>query len=100
MAKSACKVIPAPTLILHSLDKPSHFGHLVMENEKLRRKLHKTQQRRDHYAKLYYRTLAELDETKWALTMAKEKIREFKSQGIGMCMCLCVCVLGVHPLTS
>ena len=53
-----------------------------MDNEKLHRKLHKTQQRRDHYAKLYYRTLAELDETKWELSMAKEKIRELKSQGI------------------
>ena len=59
----------------------TEMAHLVIENEKLRRKLKKAHHRRDHYARLYYRVLAELDETKWELSVARGKIRELKSQG-------------------
>ena len=62
---------------------PTEMAQLMMQNEKLHRKVKKAQQRRDHYASLYYRTLAELDETKWELTMARNKIKEMRVQGEG-----------------
>ena len=68
----------------------TEMAHLVMENEKLRRKVKKAQQRRDHYARLYYRVLAELDETKWEVTMSRNKIRELKSQGEFVCLSVMV----------
>ncbi len=70
------------------------MAHLVMENEKLRRKVKKAQQRRDHYARLYYRALAQFDETKWELTSARNKIQELKALGVCVCVCVCVCYLG------
>ncbi len=68
------------------------MAHLVMENEKLRRKVKKAQQRRDHYARLYYRILTQFDETKWELTVARNKIQELKAQGVCVCVRVCVCV--------
>ncbi len=68
------------------------MAHLVMENEKLRRKVKKAQQRRDHYARLYYRILTQFDETKWELTVARNKIQELKAQGVCVRVCVCVCV--------
>ena len=58
------------------------MAYLITENEKLRHKLKKVQQRRDHYARLYYRIASETDETKWELAIAKGKIRELKAQGV------------------
>lgn len=54
----------------------------LLELQKLSEKLHRAYQRRDHYAQLYYRVLAELEDTKWELNLAKKKIHEIKSQGI------------------
>ena len=52
-----------------------------MELDKVRQKLQRAYMRRDHYAQLYYRAMAELDETKWELSVAKNKIQELKSLG-------------------
>ena len=57
------------------------LDQLLFENEKNRRKLRKVQQRRDHYAKLYFETLSELDDTKCKLERATNAIRKLKSQG-------------------
>lgn len=51
---------------------------LIAERDKLQRKLNKVQQRRDHYARLYYRTLAQLDDAKLELVQAKHKIQKFQ----------------------
>ena len=51
------------------------------ELDKVRQKLQRAYMRRDHYAQLYYRAMAELDETKWELSVAKNKIQELKSLG-------------------
>ena len=61
------------------------MAYLITENEKLRHKLKKVQQRRDHYARLYYRIVSDADETKWELAIAKGKIRELKAQGVCVC---------------
>ncbi len=45
----------------------------------MQQKLTKVKQRRDHYARLYYRTLAQLDETKWELATAKHTIHELQN---------------------
>lgn len=58
----------------------SEMAQLVMQNEKLRCKLKKVQQRRDHYARLYYRSVSDADETKWELAIARGRIRELKAQ--------------------
>ena len=74
-----------PSLPPSSLPPPenlSEMAYLITENEKLRHKLKKVQQRRDHYARLYYRIASETDETKWELAIAKGKIRELKAQGV------------------
>lgn len=54
----------------------------IVEMKKLSEKLRRAYQRRDHYAQLYYRVLAELEDTKWELELAKKKIQELKLQGI------------------
>lgn len=51
------------------------------ELDKIKQKLQRAYMRRDHYAQLYYRAMAELDETKWELSVAKNKIQELKSLG-------------------
>lgn len=51
---------------------------VLLENEKVRKKLRKVQQRRDHYAKLYLQTMRELEETKWELAKAMNVIRELQ----------------------
>ena len=51
------------------------------ELDRVRQKLQRAYMRRDHYAQLYYRAMAELDETKWELSVAKNKIQELKSLG-------------------
>lgn len=66
------------------LDGLPEVSHILIENEKIHRKLRKVQQRRDHYAKLYYKTLAQLDETKWELSRANSKIKEYHEK----CECL------------
>ena len=63
-----------------ALDGLPKVSQLLIENEKVQRKLRKVQQRRDHYAKLYYKTLAELDETKWELSLAKSKIKDLQEK--------------------
>ena len=63
----------------------SDVSRLVMEREKLHRKLAKVQQRRDHYARLYYRALTELEETKLELSQAKHKIRQLQHTGESIC---------------
>ena len=57
----------------------------MMENERLRRKHRKVQHRRDHYARLYYRCQADLDEKKWELHFARIKISELKEQSTFVC---------------
>lgn len=52
----------------------------MIENEKLCRKHRKAQHRRDHYARLYYRCQADLDEKKLELHYARVKIKELKAQ--------------------
>ena len=51
-----------------------------MENERLRRKHRKVQHRRDHYARLYYRCQADLDEKKLELYYTRIKVAELKQQ--------------------
>ncbi len=51
---------------------------LLLERDKLQHKLKKVQTRRDHYARLYYRTLAELSDTKWELIRAKHEIEQLQ----------------------
>lgn len=54
---------------------------LLLEGQKTKRKLQKVQQRRDHYARLYYQALMELDMTKLELSRAHQEISELKGQG-------------------
>lgn len=49
--------------------------------EKLRQKLQRAYLRRDHYAQLYYQTKSELEETKWQLSVALNKIKQLQSHG-------------------
>lgn len=58
------------------------MGQLLIENEKSSRKLAKVRQRRDHYARLYFKTLSELEETKWKLTQAMNTIRDLQTRGL------------------
>ena len=51
----------------------------ISEIEKLRQKLKRAYMRRDHYAQQYYRTVSELDETKFQLGLAKNKIQQLTS---------------------
>lgn len=55
--------------------------HLLLEGQKTKRKLQKVQQRRDHYARLYYQALMELDMMKLELNRAHKEISELKGQG-------------------
>ena len=55
---------------------------MMMEGEKTKRKLQKVQQRRDHYARLYYQTIMELDVTRLALDRARKEISDLQTQGI------------------
>lgn len=59
----------------------SSVGQLLLENERVQRKLNKVRQRRDHYARLYFNTLSELEETKWKLNQATKTIKELKTHG-------------------
>lgn len=54
---------------------------VLLEGRKTKRKLQKVQQRRDHYARLYYQALMELDMTKLELSRAHQEISELKGQG-------------------
>lgn len=47
----------------------------MLENERTARKLSKVCQRRDHYARLYFKTLSELEETKLKLMQAMHTIK-------------------------
>ena len=60
----------------------SSVGQLMLENERTTRKLSKVRQRRDHYARLYFNTLSELEETKWKLNQAMKTIKDLKTQGL------------------
>lgn len=60
----------------------SSMGQLLLDNERAMRKLSKVRLRRDHYARLYFQTLSQLEETKWKLSRAMNTIRELKTQGI------------------
>ncbi len=51
--------------------------------DKLRQKLQRAYQRRDYYAQLYYQTKAELDDSKFQLNGALNKIAQIQS-GHGM----------------
>ena len=57
------------------------MAFLVVENEKLRRKLRKSQDRRDYYARLYYHLLADMDAIKYELEHARRKIHFLQSLG-------------------
>ena len=54
---------------------------LLLQGEKLKRKLQKVQQRRDHYARLYYQAIVELDATRVALSRAMSQVTELQTQG-------------------
>ena len=54
---------------------------LLQEGEKTKRRLQKLQQRRDHYARLYYQALLELDATRLELSRAKQEIGDLRAQG-------------------
>lgn len=49
------------------------------EMDKLCEKLRRAYMRRDHYAQLYYKAMAQLEHTKWELAVAKKKIQELQS---------------------
>ena len=55
---------------------------LLLDGQKTKRKLQKVQQRRDHYARLYYQALMELDMTKLELSRARQEISELKNHGM------------------
>ena len=57
----------------------TEMAFLVVENEKLRRKLRKSQDRRDYYARLYYHLLADMDTMKYELEQARRKIHFLQS---------------------
>ena len=54
--------------------------------DKLRQKLQRAYLRRDHYAQLYYQTKSELEETKWQLSIALNKIKQMQSQSKQECL--------------
>lgn len=58
------------------------MGQLLMDNEKASRKIVKVRQRRDHYARLYFKTLSDLEETKWKLSQAVNTIKELQTRGV------------------
>ena len=58
------------------------MGQLLIDNEKSARKLDKVRQRRDHYARLYFKTLSELEETKWKLSQAVNTIQDMQNRGM------------------
>lgn len=55
---------------------------LILEGEKTKRKLQKLQQRRDHYARLYYQAIMELDMSRLALERARAELSDLRTQGI------------------
>ena len=55
------------------------MAFLVVENEKLRRKLRKSQDRRDYYARMYYHLLADMDAMRYELEHARRKIHFLQS---------------------
>eukprot|EP00731_Ephydatia_muelleri_P023771 Em0016g42a len=57
----------------------TEMAFLVVENEKLRRKLRKSQDRRDYYARMYYHLLADMDAMRYELEHARRKIHFFQS---------------------
>ena len=67
----------------------------ISEIEKLRQKLKRAYMRRDHYAQLYYRVTSELDETRWELEHARNKIHQLRS----LCE-LFVCLYVVRVVSS
>lgn len=62
-------------------DNMTSMAQLFEDNERVAHKLNKVRLRRDHYARLYFQTLSELDEMKWKLGRAIDTIRELKKQG-------------------
>ena len=62
-------------------DGMSGVGQLLLENEKTKRKLRKVQQRRDHYAKLYFQTLAQLEQVRAELAQATNAVKELRGRG-------------------
>ena len=67
---------------LFSYAEDEELEQLIQEGEKTKRRLQKLQQRRDHYARLYYQALLELDATRLELTRAKQEITDLRTQGI------------------
>lgn len=65
----------ANLLLQPHTDESSDVFYLS-EIEKLQQKLKRAYIRRDHYAQQYYRTVSELDETKFQLSLAKKKIQQ------------------------
>ena len=47
--------------------------------DKLKQKLQRAYLRRDHYAQLYYETKTELEDTRWQLSVALNKIKQLQS---------------------
>ncbi len=73
------------------------LGRLVVERDKVQQKLAKVKHRRDHYARLYYRTLAQLDETKWELATAKHTIHQLQhSTSEILIVAISILCVGVH----
>lgn len=67
--------------LLSFSDGVSSLGQMLLDNERMARKLNKVRQRRDHYARLYFQTLSELEDTKWKLSQAMTTIKDLKAQG-------------------
>lgn len=56
----------------------------VAELQRLSEKLQHAYQRRDHYAQLYYRVAAKLEDTEKELLEARKEIQALKSSGTAM----------------
>lgn len=69
------------SLLIDNMASMSSMAQLLEDNDRVAHKLNKVRLRRDHYARLYFQTLSELDQTKWKLGRATETIRELNKQG-------------------
>ena len=57
----------------------------MIELQRLGEKLQHAYQRRDHYAQLYYKVAAKLEDTERELLEARKEIQALKSQGNFVC---------------
>ena len=55
------------------------LGGSPIDMDKLKQKLQRAYLRRDHYAQLYYETKSELEDTRWQLSIALNKIKQLQS---------------------